>query len=111
MSTSFVGEDNIGLAPDYREFVNGNRKPGRLPRHTVPARRAGLRRRAGADENAVVYKRRAAVACPPCAVCYRPGQIPSGRLAPIRSPEVSLGSSCWLRTIDACCGNCPFDGH
>lgn len=77
MSTSFVGEGNIGFAPDYREFPNGDRKPGRLqrlngnfdkavprrdgeagrrtfqspvlctamPRHTVPARHAGLRRR------------------------------------------------------------------
>jgi hypothetical protein len=25
-------------------------------------------------------------------VCYRPGQIPGGRLAPIRSPEASLRS-------------------
>ncbi|MCY1273345.1 hypothetical protein D9M69_234010 [compost metagenome] len=92
MSTSFVGEGNIGFAPDYREFANGNRKPGRLPRHTVPARRAGLRRRAGADENAVVCNRRAAVACRRAPVCYRPGQIPGGRLAPIRSPEASLRS-------------------
>ena len=43
MSTSFVGEGNIGFAPHCREFANGNRKPGWLPRHIVAAWRAGLR--------------------------------------------------------------------
>jgi len=39
------------------------------------------------------------------------GFAPGGRLAPIRSPEASLRSPRWLQTIDASCGNCPFDGH
>ena len=30
MSTHFVGEGNIGSAPDYREFPNGNGAPRRL---------------------------------------------------------------------------------
>ena len=30
MSTHFVGEGNIGSAPEYREFPNGNDEPRRL---------------------------------------------------------------------------------
>jgi single-stranded DNA-binding protein len=51
MSTHFVGEGNIGSAPDYREFPNGNDEPRRLlrlnvyfdnpiPRRTVNSRTA-----------------------------------------------------------------------
>ena len=32
MSTHFVGEGNIGSAPEYREFPNGNDEPRRLLR-------------------------------------------------------------------------------
>ena len=35
MSTHFVGEGNIGSAPDYREFPNGNDEPRRLLRLNV----------------------------------------------------------------------------
>ena len=35
MSTHFVGEGNIGSAPDYREFPNGNDGPRRLLRLNV----------------------------------------------------------------------------
>lgn len=35
MSTHFVGEGNIGSAPDYREFPNGNDDPRRLLRLNV----------------------------------------------------------------------------
>lgn len=35
MSTHFSGEGNIGSAPDYREFPNGNDEPNRLLRLNV----------------------------------------------------------------------------
>ncbi len=35
MSTHFVGEGNIGSAPEYREFPNGNDEPRRLLRLNV----------------------------------------------------------------------------
>lgn len=35
MSTHFYGEGNIGSAPDYREFPNGNDEPRRLLRLNV----------------------------------------------------------------------------
>lgn len=35
MSTHFSGEGNIGSAPDYREFPNGNDEPRRLLRLNV----------------------------------------------------------------------------
>lgn len=35
MSTVFIGEGNIGSAPDYREFPNGNEEPRRLLRLNV----------------------------------------------------------------------------
>ena len=35
ISTHFVGEGNIGSAPDYREFQNGNDEPRRLLRLNV----------------------------------------------------------------------------
>ncbi len=35
MSTYFVGEGNIGSAPEYREFPNGNDEPRRLLRLNV----------------------------------------------------------------------------
>ena len=35
MSTHFVGEGNIGSAPEYREFPNGNDDPRRLLRLNV----------------------------------------------------------------------------
>jgi single-strand DNA-binding protein len=35
MSTHFFGEGNIGSAPDYREFANGNDEPRRLLRLNV----------------------------------------------------------------------------
>ena len=37
MSTHFVGEGNIGSAPDYREFPNGNDEPRLLLRLLLPA--------------------------------------------------------------------------
>lgn len=35
MSTHFFGEGNIGSAPEYREFPNGNEEPRRLLRLSV----------------------------------------------------------------------------
>ncbi len=35
MSTHFYGEGNIGSAPEYREFPNGNDEPRRLQRLNV----------------------------------------------------------------------------
>src|SRR5487761_725183 len=35
MSTHFLGEGNIGSAPEYREFPNGNDEPRRLLRLNV----------------------------------------------------------------------------
>mgnify|MGYP000272313577 FL=1 len=35
MSTHFNGEGNIGSAPEYREFANGNDEPSRLLRLNV----------------------------------------------------------------------------
>lgn len=35
MSTHFYGEGNIGSAPEYREFPNGNDEPRRLLRLNV----------------------------------------------------------------------------
>ena len=35
MSTHFIGEGNIGSAPDYREFPNSNDEPRRLLRLNV----------------------------------------------------------------------------
>ncbi|WP_269495554.1 single-stranded DNA-binding protein [Castellaniella sp. S9] len=35
MSTHFFGEGNIGSAPEYREFPNGNDEPSRLLRLNV----------------------------------------------------------------------------
>jgi len=35
MSTYFSGEGNIGSAPEYREFPNGNEEPRRLLRLNV----------------------------------------------------------------------------
>ncbi len=35
MSTVFIGEGNIGSAPDYREFPNGNEEPRRLLRLNI----------------------------------------------------------------------------
>lgn len=35
MSTIFIGEGNIGSAPEYREFANGNEEPRRLLRLNV----------------------------------------------------------------------------
>ncbi len=35
MSTHFYGEGNIGSAPDFREFANGNDEPNRLLRLNV----------------------------------------------------------------------------
>lgn len=35
MSTHFLGEGNIGSAPEYREFPNGNDEPDRLLRLNV----------------------------------------------------------------------------
>lgn len=35
MSTHFYGEGNIGSAPEYREFPNGNEEPRRLLRLNV----------------------------------------------------------------------------
>lgn len=35
MSTHFSGEGNIGSAPEYREFPNGNDEPGRLLRLNI----------------------------------------------------------------------------
>jgi single-strand DNA-binding protein len=35
MSTHFYGEGNIGSAPEYREFANGNDEPHRLLRLNV----------------------------------------------------------------------------
>jgi len=35
MSTHFIGEGNIGSAPEYREFPNGNDKPRRLLRLNI----------------------------------------------------------------------------
>jgi len=35
MSTSFIGEGNIGSTPEYREFPNGNGEPRRLLRLNV----------------------------------------------------------------------------
>ncbi len=35
MSTRFQGEGNIGSAPDYKEFPNGNEQPRRLLRLNV----------------------------------------------------------------------------
>ncbi|MDD1152706.1 single-stranded DNA-binding protein [Pseudomonas sp. TNT2022 ID357] len=35
MSTFFYGEGNIGSAPEYREFANGNEEPHRLVRLNV----------------------------------------------------------------------------
>jgi single-strand DNA-binding protein len=35
MSTNFLGEGNIGSAPEYREFPNGNEEPHRLLRLNV----------------------------------------------------------------------------
>ena len=35
MSTHFCGEGNIGSAPDYREFANGNDEPPKLLRLNV----------------------------------------------------------------------------
>jgi len=35
MSTHFIGEGNIGSAPEYREFPNGNEEPRRLLRLNV----------------------------------------------------------------------------
>lgn len=35
MSTHFIGEGNIGSAPEYREFPNGNDEPRRLLRLNV----------------------------------------------------------------------------
>ena len=35
MSTHFVGEGNIGSAPEFREFANGNDEPRRLLRLNV----------------------------------------------------------------------------
>ncbi len=35
MSTHFLGEGNIGSAPEYREFPNGNDEPSRLLRLNV----------------------------------------------------------------------------
>ena len=43
MSTHFVGEGNIGSAPDYREFPNGNDEPRRLLRLNVYFDNPGMR--------------------------------------------------------------------
>ncbi len=35
MSTFFIGEGNIGSAPEFREFANGNDEPRRLLRLNI----------------------------------------------------------------------------
>ncbi len=53
MSTHFSGEGNIGSAPEYREFNNGNDEPRRLLRlnvffdNPVPTRDGGYEDRGG----------------------------------------------------------------
>lgn len=53
MSTHFLGEGNIGSAPEYREFPNGNDEPRRLLRlnvyfdNPVPVKDGGFEDRGG----------------------------------------------------------------
>ncbi|SDS16829.1 single-strand DNA-binding protein [Halopseudomonas litoralis] len=53
MSTHFIGEGNIGSAPEYREFQNGNEEPRRLLRlnvyfdNPVPKKDGGFEDRGG----------------------------------------------------------------
>ncbi|CAJ3213324.1 single-stranded DNA-binding protein [Burkholderia pseudomallei] len=53
MSTRFIGEGNIGSAPEFREFPHGNDEPNRLLRlnvyfdNPVPTRDGGYEDRGG----------------------------------------------------------------